>query len=448
MLQPATTPRTRSPNLVCFPNDDDKSNGNSNSNDRFTANKGTNGGRDQNVTNKQEQTPPVPPATFIQFKMFARSSRVIASRIAAPAARRAFSSGGSSGGSGINLPGAVGALAAFAGVYAYVESTKDELMKKMDGVQVDLAGKTNSAFLFIKPHACKGASPEKVQALVEDKLAAAGIRITGKGQMLAETIDQNMHIDTHYGAIASKAVVLKPSELNVPDKGKAKFQEMFGESWDTVVKEGRVYNAKDGAEKLGVDGAGLDKKCGTLKRGVDLIKFGGGFYCGKVDGIYVMNGFYMQMRSAYTNPGEKINWYTVSWPTDSLSWEDFRGKVLGATNPSEAPAGSIRRSILDQYKSLGLTSKPNTGDNGVHASASPFEGMAERVNWLGASVEEDGFGKGLLAAGVSKEDIDKWSGDCQVSVDGETDSGKTMSVFDTLEDLDADVSLAKVSKIH
>ena len=121
---------------------------------------------------------------------------------------------------------------------------------------------------------------------------------------------------------------------------------MFGEKWDDVIAAGKVYNAKDGAEKLGVDGAGLDKKWSQLKRGTDLIKFGGGFYCGKVDDIYVMNGFYMQMRSAYTNPGEKIHWYTVSWPADSLSWEDFRGTVLGATDPSAAPVGSAIRSLI------------------------------------------------------------------------------------------------------
>lgn len=160
-----------------------------------------------------------------------------------------------------------------------------------------------------------------------------------------------------------------------------------------------------------------------------------------------MNGFYMSMRSAYCNKGEKIRWYTVSWPTDSLSWGSFRGDVLGATDPAAAPKGSIRRTILENYKQLGLKSKPNTGDNGVHASASPFEALAERCNWLGATVEADQFGKGLLAAGVSKDTFAQWSGDSQVSVEGETDAGKTMSVFDTLEDLDADSSLVKVAKI-
>ena len=304
-----------------------------------------------------------------------------------------------------------------------------------------------SCIYALQPHACKG-KPGAVEAVVEETFAKNGIRVTSKGEMSAEVIDKNMHIDTHYGAIASKAVKLSPSELNVPDKGKAQFEKMFGEKWEDAVAAGKVYNAKDGAAKLGVDGAGLDTKWAKLSRGKDLIKFGGGFYCGKVDGIYIMNGFYMAMRSAYCAPGEKIQWYTVSWPADALSWADFRGVVLGATDPSAAPVGSIRRSILDSYKKLGLKSKPNTGDNGVHASASPFEAMAERINWLGASAEADAFGKGMLAAKVPKAKIDEWCADSQVAVEGETAPGKKMSVFDSLEDLDADAVLAKVGKIN
>lgn len=153
------------------------------------------------------------------------------------------------------------------------------------------------------------------------------------------------------------------------------------------------------------------------------------------------------MRSAYTTPGDKIKYYLVQWPTDALSWQEFRGQVLGATDPSAAPKGSIRREILDKYRALGLKSQPNTGDNGVHASASPFEAAAERSNWVGVAVESDSFGKALLASGIPKSTIKEWFGDAQVSVDGETAPGKTTSVFDTLEDLDADEVLAKVAKI-
>ena len=320
------------------------------------------------------------------------------------------------------------------------------LEKRVDEMQVALSGKTNSAFVFVKPHAAgKGG---KVEKLVEERLKDSGIRVTGNGVITAESIDKNMFIDKHYGAIASKAVVLKPSELNVPEKGKKQFQEMFGMSWEDAIAQGKVYNAKDACEKLSCDGAGLEKKWRKLTRGKDLIKFGGGFYCGFIeDGIFVMNGFYMSMRSAYCTPGKQIHYYTVSWPADSLSWEDFRGKVLGATNPREAPKGSIRREILENYKELGLESEPNVGDNGVHASASPFEGLAERMNWLGCKLEDDEFGKGLLSAGVSERDISQWRDDAQVKVEGETAEGKTMSVFDTFEDLDADAVLAKARRV-
>jgi hypothetical protein len=56
------------------------------------------------------------------------------------------------------------------------------------------------------------------------------------------------------------------------------------------------------------------------------------------------------------------------------------------------------------------------------------------------------FGKALLTK-VDKKTIEQWAGDSQVSVKGETAEGKTMSVFDALEDLDADTSLAKVDRI-
>jgi nucleoside diphosphate kinase len=58
--------------------------------------------------------------------------------------------------------------------------------------------------------------------------------------------------------------------------------------------------------------------------------------------------------------------------------------VLGPTDPKAAPEGALRGTILKDWVALGLAYEPNTGDNCVHASASPFEGLAERMNWLKA----------------------------------------------------------------
>jgi hypothetical protein len=153
---------------------------------------------------------------------------------------------------------------------------------------------------------------------------------------------------------------------------------------------------------------------------------------------FVINGFYMSMREKFVAAGTSIHYYTVEWDEKDLSWEDFRGTILGATNPSEAKEGSLRNTILADYEALGLSSKPNTGDNGVHASASPFEGLAERMNWCGAKLSEDAFGKAMLAAGVEEKTITEWTQDPQV-MDGET---KT-SLFDAVEDMNASAVLTK-----
>jgi nucleoside diphosphate kinase len=312
---------------------------------------------------------------------------------------------------------------------------QESIYRRSADLQVQVSGKTNSAFVFIKPHA---AASDKVKDLVRAKFKASGIRITGEGQMDAQTIDEKMYIDTHYGAIASKAMKLDPKELNVPAKGKAAFEQKFGETWDDMVAAGRVYNAKQACAKLGIDGATLEKKLG------DKIKFGGGFYAFQVDDIWVMNGFYMSMRGSYTDAGSNgIHYFTVQWPTDTLSWGDFRGEVLGSTDPGAAKEGSARRMIYDDWEALGLPGQPNTGDNGVHASASPFEAMAERHNWLGMSKEEDPFALGLMAAGIDAKTVESWQEDPQVNCGGERGS-----LFDFLEDLDADDCISKSTSIQ
>jgi len=158
--------------------------------------------------------------------------------------------------------------------------------------------------------------------------------------------------------------------------------------------------------------------------------------------IFVINGFYMAMREKYTTPGTSIHYYLIEWDPKDLSWEDFRTKVLGQTDPVTAENGSLRITIFSDWKPLGLTSEPNVGDNGMHASASPFEALAERLNWMGAALESDPFGKALLDSGIPKETIMTWTKDPQVAY-----AGKKASLFDLLEDLDYDECISKAQAI-
>jgi len=312
------------------------------------------------------------------------------------------------------------------------------LQERVGALEIEAAEQTSSAFVFIKPHAVT----DEVKALVKKKLAEAGISVVSEGSIAAEKIDKEQLIDTHYGAIASKAMKQKPSALTVQPKAQDEFKKAFGMSWSDALAKGLVYNAVDACAKLGTDFDGLGEKWSTLKKGVNLLKFGGGFYCGKVGDIFVINGFYMDMRKAFTTPGTCIYYFETQWASKDLEWGDFRGKVLGGTDPKTADAGSLRNIIFKDWQALKLKAVPNTGDNGVHASASPFEALAERANWLGADLSKDAFGKALLASGVPLKAIKAWTDDPPVKFEG-----KKQSLFDLLEDLDGRECLQKSAKI-
>lgn len=299
----------------------------------------------------------------------------------------------------------------------------------------------NNAFVFLKPHAVTDKAKEEVSKFLESKQ----IKITKEGSIPASQIDEKKLIDQHYYAIASKATILKPNQLNIP---KDKFKEFFEEDFDTLVKDGKVLNAEDACKKLDINGAGLDKLWAVAKKSKKMIKFGGGFYCGKIEPasgepLYTFNGFFMEMRSKFVAPDTEIYYYLVEFDSKDLSWADFRGKVLGPTDPADAPKDSLRGLFLSDWKRLDLKFEPTVGENAVHASASPFEALAERMNWLGYRPDRDAFGKLLLKV-ATRSQIRAWSVDPQVTYGP---IPITASLFDTLEDMDTDHCLAHCQMI-
>jgi nucleoside diphosphate kinase len=305
-----------------------------------------------------------------------------------------------------------------------------------------------SAFVFIKPHA----NTEKMKALVADKFKAVGITVVKEGDILGTTIDSEKLIDQHYYAIASKATILPANELPVPAD---KFKETFGEEWQTVIDEKRVFNALDIQTALGWDTAKLNvewDKTSDKTSPKTRVKFGGGFYCGKfdVDGktYYTFNAFFTTMRGKFCGENN-IHYYVVEFDSGTLAWADFRGKVLGPTDPAAAPDDSLRGMCFKTWKDLGLTAEPNTGDNAVHASASPFEGMAERTNWLKTdySLETDEFAQILVSKGIPADTIKAWSVDPQVKYPAGSEKEKG-SLFDAVEDMDLDACVEKLVAIN
>eukprot|EP00811_Abedinium_folium_P007726 NODE_1712_length_2396_cov_33.546937.p1 GENE.NODE_1712_length_2396_cov_33.546937~~NODE_1712_length_2396_cov_33.546937.p1 ORF type:complete len:702 (+),score=213.87 NODE_1712_length_2396_cov_33.546937:140-2107(+) len=295
------------------------------------------------------------------------------------------------------------------------------------------------AFVFIKPHAVTNA----VKELVRNTLAENGVVVIREGLITAEEIDKKGLIDEHYGSIAMRAMRQKPADLTVQPTGLKEFEAAFGLSWESALEKGIVYNAVEGAEKLSITRKELGERFDKLVKKVDQIKLGGGLYCGKMDDIYVINGFYFVMRSAFTDPGNSIYYFVVDWSSAAMSWGDFRGKLLGATDPTTSAPGSLRNLVFKDWERLGLSAVPNMGDNGLHASASPFEALSEIMNWLSTPLADVPFGRAMLDAGVPQATIEAWTKDPTV-----TFNDKKTSVFDLFEDVDAPELLAKALKVQ
>ena len=120
---------------------------------------------------------------------------------------------------------------------------------------------------------------EKIKA----KFVEKGISIVEEGEIDGPKIDSEKYIDQHYYAIASKATILPPKDLNIPLD---KFKDTFGEEWSAALADDRVHNALDIAKKLGWDAAKLDEewnKTDVKAKPQTRIKFGGGFYCGQIE---------------------------------------------------------------------------------------------------------------------------------------------------------------------
>ena len=214
------------------------------------------------------------------------------------------------------------------------------------------------ALVFIKPHA----NTPEVQAEVKRMLQSAGISIISESSVDGPTIEKRGLIDNHYHAIASKAVLQKPTELNVPH---ATFKEFFQEEWSDVTEEGRAFNAIDVQAHLGIDEKRLDDLWSEARRQNRVVKLGGGFQCGLIDvtqRIYTFNAFFMSLRAEYTAPTATLALYEVQLPP-KMRWADFRAKLIGPTDPTQASPKSVRGTIFARWRELGLTAAPDKGNN-------------------------------------------------------------------------------------
>ena len=182
---------------------------------------------------------------------------------------------------------------------------------------------------------------------------------------------------------------------------------------------------------------------------IETKKLAGGTYCEvlKLDNetVHLINGFHGRQLEHFTEHGRSIVVFTLS---GNLSWADARGKFIGATNPSAAHPGSLRRTFLDRKEELGLA-EVSQGVNGVHLSAGPVEALIELSRYnsnfsdkaKSKTFTDFSFGK-QLQANFTPAQVETILANGNVDV-----NGKATSVFDLTEEKDSDEAIAILKKL-
>lgn len=304
-----------------------------------------------------------------------------------------------------------------------------ELKPPEERIAHEVMVRANVALVFVKPHATTDACVAFVR---KQLIATTGLCILGECSIGGPAIEAGNLIDLHYAEISKVALSTDPADLRVSDEKKELFLETFGVSWDAVIAEGSVLNARECALKLGV---AADPETGEEERplpskdllnmwlaAADKVKVASGAYVARLKGgaaspddyddddaaaadddagnLFVVDGFYPAMREKFTKDDATIRTFVVAFDPQLLSWAKFRGQVIGPTDPTVAPPGSVRGQIFAQWEALGLSEQPNNTDNGVHASAGPLEGLKERMVWLGFALDSDPIGARLAELAV------------------------------------------------
>lgn len=296
----------------------------------------------------------------------------------------------------------------------------------------------NTALVFLKPHA----ATETVDKFAKEHLEKAKVKIVSEGTLASDEIKAKSIIDKHYAALAASAVSILPADLAVSTLIKDQFKEKYGVGWDEAAKEEKLLNLAQLQNKFPVMSV---TDIETKWRAGPTMKLAPGNYVShlKDENVMVINGFYGSMREKFIAPGVQVRWYVVEFEENEVNWKDFRACVIGATDPTAAAQGSLRRKILESWKDLGLSFEPSTADNGVHASAGPIEGLKERITWLGVKTEDDVFGKQLVSQGVKGELLSKMLQNEVV----ELPTGDKGPCYDVTEDMDSSLVLELAPKM-
>ena len=305
----------------------------------------------------------------------------------------------------------------------------------IEPAKVGKTNKRNELLMFVKPEVFMVGDLAHARAALEmifSKLDQFGAEVDGVILVGGKALEDKEIMNRHYGFI--NLMSRKASQVMSADD-RAKIEELLGVSLDE-------YTPYGGNEFLAAhpqyDAHSLDALWATKKSK----RVRGGFYVAdyEVDGekFVLVNAFHPVQLLHFTEPSHRILLLLIHSDTE---WSTLRGELIGATNPENAAAGSIRGALFAEPAKYGFE-KVGSGNNGVHLSAGPFEGMAEVINFLGnlfdldVTAEPPLLLQKLQAAGLSQTQALKATENPTVEVDG-----KSSDLYGSTEDINTETAV-------
>lgn len=321
------------------------------------------------------------------------------------------------------------------------KAQKEEILFKEIYSNSDLTVGKNEFLFFLKPEITVESNSiqiEKILDLVQEKIEVFGFNIHNIKILAAKYLEQYNIIAQHYGVINK---IASSALLNLSDAAKEKFKEIYGKT----VNEVKLMGGSEFLERYpNFNAYSLD----YLWQNLENKKLAGGTYCEaiKVDDeiIHLINGFHPRQLKHFTEKGRSIVVMTLSSDT---SWKEARNNFIGATNPSNANQGSLRREFLDRKSELGLT-EVSQGVNGVHLSAGPVEALVELKRYNSDFSDTTAI-KDYLDFKFGKALLDNFNGEFENIVENVNVivSGKSTSIFDLTEESDSDEAIDKLKAV-
>jgi hypothetical protein len=253
--------------------------------------------------------------------------------------------------------------------------------------------------IFSKPELSRLSSTDlaTVWDLFASSFAAYDVTVHRIKIMTGPELDQAGVMQRHYGVINQISRLGRPALTAAADQALRTLLADVGE--DTVVLGGHQFLERYAEFS--------PFALAMLFSNASVSRLGPGAYAApvRIDGgtVVILNGFHPRQLSFFTATDAACAFLHASSPTD---WEVLRTELIGATDPSQATARSLRGTLYADPASFGLTAV-NSNFNGVHMSAGPLEGLGELDRFFGEvkPLTDWLFARTLAAAGASTDAI-------------------------------------------